>query len=229
MPSDSFRFDAKNVFLTYPQSGLLTAERLRDFLVEELGAKWFHIGRESHDDGQPHLHAYAGWDQRHRARGADHFDVDGKHPNITIPRSVRDVRKYVGKDGNVLTNCDGPEFDRDDEQLDKWKELLASTSRQEFMGKARELCGREYILQLDRLEYFCEKHYGRESTGYCGRTRGAFREPDALTRWVEENWEVLVRGGPSPLPTMACAYPLMPIGVETENGKTTLALAGGSI
>lgn len=187
----TFRFDARNVFLTYPNSGELTAERLRDFLVEERGARWFHIGRESHSDGRPHLHAYAGWDGRHRARGADHFDCEGQHPNITVPRNKRDVLKYVGKDGDVLSNCTGPDFDDSDDVAGKWGGLLSLPTKRDFMDGVAVASPRDYILSYDKLEYFCDKRYGRDRDTYRGRTRDQFVEPEPLTEWVNGYYLVL--------------------------------------
>jgi len=213
MSPGQFRFDAKNVFLTYANSGDLTKERLRDFLLEDLGCRWFHISRESHSDGRPHLHAYAGWDGRHRSRDERHFDCDGQHPNVTVPRNVGDVRKYISKDGDFLTNCDGPDFDRDSDVADGWGELLTAETREAFMDGARRKRPRDYVLSYERLEYFCDKHFGRENlSNYTGRERASFCEPLPLERWVFTHWEVRVRGGPSPLPTNINAYPLMPIG-----------------
>jgi len=227
MSPGQFRFDAKNVFLTYANSGDLTKERLRDFLLEDLGCRWFHISRESHSDGRPHLHAYAGWDGRHRSRDERHFDCAGQHPNITIPRNIGDVRKYISKDGDFLTNCDGPDFDRDSDCADGWGELLTAETREAFMDGARRKRPRDYVLSYERLEYFCDKHFGRKVGGYSGRERGSFCEPLPLERWVFTHWEVRVRGGPSPLPTNTCAYPLMPIGLETETRASKSTLIGG--
>lgn len=198
--TDSFRFDAKNVFLTYPNSGGLTKERLRDFFVERLGARWYHIGHERHSDGRPHLHAYVGWDGRHRARGATHFDVDGQHPNVTIPRDRRAVVEYVGKGGDVLTNIDLRDFDGDNTGTARWAELLSLPTKRAFMEGVARVDPRAYILQHERVEYFCEKKYGRDGHEYTGRHRGDFIEPEELTRWVEEHYEVRAGGAPEPLP-----------------------------
>lgn len=43
--------------------------------------KWC-LGRERHQSGETHIHAYLEWPQKLQIRGADLFDVDGHHPNI---------------------------------------------------------------------------------------------------------------------------------------------------
>jgi len=203
--SAPFRFDAKNVFLTYPNSGDLSKERLRDFLVDNLGARWFHIALESHSDGRPHLHAYAGWDGRHRARDSRHFDCEGQHPNITVPRNIGDVRRYISKDGDVLTNCDAADFDRDSGLADKWGQLLKLPTKRAFMDGAAELDPRSYILQHERLEYFCDKRYGRDTDEYSGRGRELFRELPIMTEWVERYYQVTGPGGPQ-CPSLPSSY-----------------------
>jgi len=80
----NFSFDGRDVFLTYPQCGDLTRERVRDFLLSTHSVRRFLVARELHDDGNPHIHAYAGWDERRRLSGERVFDVDGYHPNIPI-------------------------------------------------------------------------------------------------------------------------------------------------
>jgi len=188
--SSTFRFHAKNVFLTYPDSGELTKEQLRDFLVDRRGARWFHIGLESHADGRPHLHAYAGWDHKLDTRDARYFDVGNKHPNIAAPHSPRSVREYVGKGGDVLSNCSGPAFESSDGPASKWGSLLAEPNRESFMAGVARLDPRAFVLQHERVEYFCEKYFGREQPSYSGRGRDAFREPEELSRWVLEHWMV---------------------------------------
>jgi len=77
-----FRFNAKRAFLTYPQCGDLTKERLLEFLRDERGALWYCVGLEQHEDGGNHLHAYAEWADRLDVRDERHFDVAGQHPNV---------------------------------------------------------------------------------------------------------------------------------------------------
>jgi hypothetical protein len=197
-----FRFNAKNVFLTYPQCGDLSKERLRDFLVESLGCRWYHIGRESHVDGGYHLHAYAGWERKRDLRGADCFDCDGQHPNITIPRDAKAVAEYCGKNGDILSNVEIRDLPgRTGTTTGAWLELLNAPTKRAFMDGASKLDPRGFVYQLERLEYFCEKRYGMESGAYEGRGREEFVEPDELAEWVTENYEVRRPGG-APAPSL---------------------------
>ena len=105
MPPPVFRFNAKRVFLTYPQCGELTRERVRDTLVQTHGAKHYCVARESHSDGNYHIHAYGEWDGPFSSRDVRIFDVDGCHPNIQPVRSAKRVLDYIRKeDSDALAN-----------------------------------------------------------------------------------------------------------------------------
>jgi len=209
----SFSFDGRDVFLTYPQCGTLSRERLRDFLQVELGVRRFLVARELHDDGQPHLHAYAGWDARKRFTDARVFDVDGHHPNIQKPRSAKAVAEYCRKyDVEALCNFEVAELESGRGNTG-WRDLLrdcpdAST----FLARVEEHYPRDLCLSLGRLLEFCEWRFGSERPGYSGRSREQFLEPDELRDWARLSLEVYYSipsclldeaaqgGGPSPLP-----------------------------
>lgn len=186
MPASTrtFAFDGKHVFLTYPQCPL-EREQLRDILVARANIEKYLIARERHDDGNYHLHAYLHFGRRVRLVGSDVFDVEGYHPNIQTPRSARNVISYCCKeDDNPLAN-----FDYASGQPDEgWASILAaSSSKTEFLEAVRNRYPRDYVLNLERVLFFCEWRFGRDETPYNGRTRSEFREPAALTDWVGTN------------------------------------------
>lgn len=193
MPSvtRNFSFDGRDVFLTYPQSGDLTRERLRDFLVESLGVQRYLIARELHDDGRPHLHAYAGWDARKRLSDAACFDVDGHHPNIQKPRSAKAVAEYCKKyDSEVLCNFSVAELESGRGNTG-WRDLLRDCpDATTFLGRVEEHYPRDLCLSLGRLLEFCEWRFGSERPEYSGRRREQFLEPDELREWARLSLEV---------------------------------------
>lgn len=185
MPASSFAYDGVHVFLTYPQCPV-ERERLRDSLQEKYGDIQYCIGRERHEDGNFHLHAYVHFGRRRRFTQTDAFDVDGHHPNIQRPRNARDVIAYCRKeDGEALVS----------EKLEAvsipnggWGEVLElSKNRDEFLDLVGTRFPRDYVLSLDALLRFCEWKFGRVETEYTGRARSEFREPDSLTEWVSNN------------------------------------------
>jgi hypothetical protein len=194
MPSGprNFSFDGRDVFLTYPQSGELTRERVRDFLQEHAGVRRFLVSSELHDDGSPHIHAYAGWDTRRRITDERFFDVDGHHPNIQKPRSAKAVAEYCLKyDTEALCNFAVAELESYRGGTG-WRDLLrecpdAST----FLARVEEHYPRDLCLSLGRLLEFCEWRFGSSAQHYSGRHRSDFVEHPDLTRWVELSLEVI--------------------------------------
>jgi len=141
----SFAYDGRDVFLTYPQCGELSRERVRDFLTVELGVRRFLVARELHDDGNPHIHAYASWDTRRRFADARVFDVDGHHPNIQKPRSAKAVGEYCSKyDVEALRNFELTELESG-RGGGGWRDLLrdcpdASTFWHELKNTIHAIC-----------------------------------------------------------------------------------------
>lgn len=202
----NFGYDGRNVFLTYPQCGDLSRERLRDFLVGELGVRQFLIGRELHDDGQPHLHAYAAWDTRRRFKSARVFDVDGHHPNIQKPRSAKAVAEYCKKyDVEALRNFEIAKLVADSGGTG-WRAILRECpDKSTFLARVEEHYPGTLCTKLGQLLEFCEWRFGSNRCEYTGRSRGEFLEPDELRDWVGHSLEVL-------------QYPLMPISLVLSGG-----------
>lgn len=198
MPASSFAYDGVHVFLTYPQCSLERTE-LRDFLRGKIPGCEFVIGRELHDDGNPHLHAYVHFGSRRRFTDGRAFDVAGYHPNIQKPRRAADCAAYCRKDDAEALISEGLEGVLDSKP-GGWAEVLAmSSSRDHFLQLVRERFPRDYVLGLERLLFFCEWKFGREETVYAGRGREEFVEPACLGTWVLTNL------------TEVRVYPLMPI------------------
>jgi len=201
--SREFSFDGVQVFLTYPQCPL-EREQLRDILLERTDASKYLVARELHSDGNYHLHAYLHFGRRRRFTGTAIFDVEGHHPNIQRPRSPGSVIAYCCKeDTEPLANFDY----QDGEPNESWGTILArSNSKDEFLEAVRGRFPRDYVLNFERLLYFCEWRFGREETTYTGRGRHDFVELPTMKDWVEVNllqvlfWTYGPRGGPQSPP-----------------------------
>ena len=209
MPASNFAFDGQLAFLTYPQCGDLTRERLRDFLVQQLGAEQFCIARELHDDGNPHLHAVVRWGRRKRFVGPDCFDVDGRHPNIQRPNSLSRVLAYVRKSDDTPLDSEPP-LSAERGKSDAYASILAEASGpSDFLARVGEQRPRDLVLYLERLQAFSRWKWPKEVESYRGRARGEFRELPLMTEWVNNNVSH-VPGGPQSPPS-SFNYPLMPI------------------
>jgi len=209
-PPMSFRFHGKRVFLTYPQCPL-SRERIRDHLVQTCGVEHYLVARESHDDGNYHIHAYGEWTRRANIRDVRHFDVDGYHPNIQPVRSQRRVLEYIQKsDSEPLGNVESLPGGR----VHYGSILEEAGSRDDFLARVRDRYPRDYVISNQRLREFCQWAYPEERTPYVPRWT-EFREPERLREWreqslAEEAGKNVVPGGPQPPPS-SLIYPLMPI------------------
>jgi len=117
----NFRLDAKSIFLTIPQISSSNNEEANDIqktaynrVMEHFKDKldYLIVSLESHKDGGYHLHILIVLLKRFTTTKMDYFDfIADKHPNVQSARNVRDVIKYVIKDGNFLSyNIDPKDY-----------------------------------------------------------------------------------------------------------------------
>lgn len=92
--------DATTFFLTWPQSDF-NHEEVYQFLQSIKPVVWARVARELHESGEPHFHAIVRFGARVKTRSnMAIFDFMGRHPNIQVPRRVKDVLEYLVKGGN---------------------------------------------------------------------------------------------------------------------------------
>lgn len=173
-----FRFCAKSVLLTYPQCSL-SKEELKNGLGELISDGEFIIGRERHESGDPHLHAYIRWSRRVETRNGRYFDVGEFHPNIVVPRSAKGSIKYVGKDGDILSNMESTGDSESD-----WESIIRrSASAADFLDIIKRKRPKDYCLALERLEYAAAKLFKFNAPAYSS-AYDTFKPPDKCLEWV---------------------------------------------
>jgi len=150
-----FRFNAKKLFVTYPQANELSIERVRDFYVE-LGCTYYTIGQEVHADGDKHFHGFIEWSNVFDTRDERKFDIDGQHPNVQSARNASHVYQYCIKGGDFISNrqCPPAETNRR-----KFNDVVDAETADAFWTMMREEHPRDYILNHERLEYYAAKRY----------------------------------------------------------------------
>ncbi len=106
-----FRAQRKKQFLTYScpkaleENPITTHEALRDFLLSKGETDRFSIGKELHQDGGVHWHAY--FEQEVDTVDCRYFDFLGVHPNWKTGVYARHV-KYTQKFGEFIQEgCEG--------------------------------------------------------------------------------------------------------------------------
>lgn len=200
--ASNFRFNAKRVFLTYPQCGDLSRESVRDLLVSTHGAQYYCVARESHRDGNNHIHAYGEWASAFSTRDVRIFDLDGHHPNIQPVRSSRRVLEYIQKaDSDVLANVESLDGGR----VHYGSILAEAESRDDFLARVAERYPRDYVLSHGRLREFCDAKYPAPRVEYVPRYNEFANEPAELGEWklsLEEEVGKLTRAGGAPVPSL---------------------------
>lgn len=174
-------FHAKRYFLTYSQSGETTKEEIRDFLINNHGAEWYIIGREAHENGGHHIHAYIEWTRQKRIRDPGTFDYRGLHPNIQTVRSPVNCQAYCTKDGDYIANMEITRGKRTYGQI-----IASAGSAQEFMVAVEEAFPRDMVLHLDRITSYCNYKWP-SNTGEYTSEFSTFVVPEQLESWVEDN------------------------------------------
>ena len=156
----TFKISQKSYFITYPQCGELTKERVLQFFTL-LGAEKYAICRELHQDGNPHIHALIVFEKKFNSRSSSIFDIDGKHGKIEPLKSQPKALEYVKKDGDFITNIE------EEKKKRKYNQIIKECSKKkEFMEAVLEEHPRDYVINLEKVEYFANKHFKKETPQY---------------------------------------------------------------
>lgn len=178
-----FRFNAKNLFATYPQAEGLTTERVVRFYKEELKCSEYTVGRELHADGHIHYHCLVRWDQPFETRNERMFDIDGRHPNIQTARSPQAIYTYVTKDGDFQSN----RREENQNPKSKYSELLECPDVETFWTTVKRKFPQDYVLRLDKLEYMASKHFKPTIEEYISPFTDFVVTPE-IQRWLSEEF-----------------------------------------
>lgn len=190
-----YRLQAKNILLTYSQVDN------EDVFVRNPSAHFEHccsvwgpidvyrLGRELHQDGGTHFHAFIGTSDRCSTRNARLFDFDGYHPNVrairTTPGKAFD---YAGKHNDVIYEFgQKPGGDRapGNGRDGPWRDALASGSKEAFLDCLRDNAPRDYVLYHEAILRFVERQFKEEPPEYSSPVFETDRI-DALVRWVNQ-------------------------------------------
>lgn len=220
----SFQLYTKNFFVTYPRCDLPHGTIHEFFTSISPEPSYVITAAELHQDGSTHYHACVCFPTRKRLRDSRVWDIESHHPNIQAARNVGEVLSYVRKGGDFRESGVAPRTKRG------WKEVLdESNNTVQFMEGVKEISPRDYVLQYDRIDGFCRKHFARLEPYVSPYELESFVIPDELTGWALNSGlatgpaisvskkkrqkkrepktkrqkigrNLVVRGGPSPLP-----------------------------
>jgi len=177
-----FRVNARNYFITYPQCDK-SPEDVATFIAGIRSYSAILSVRETHEDGNPHIHVLVQFDRKFDCKNERQFDFDGFHPNITAARSVADCEKYCRKGSPEGENI----FETgifSGKRL--WSEIIDATTSEEVHSLAKEISPRDYVLSYDRICQYAEtKKF--VTTEYVSRFTN-FLVPEGCQKWLTEEF-----------------------------------------
>lgn len=193
------QYQFRYVLLTYAQCGSLDAFRVVEHL-SELGAECI-IGRENHEDGGVHLHAFVDFGRKFRSRDVRVFDVDGQHPNVSPSKGTPEKGyDYAVKDGDIVAGgLERPNRSRVPGSGDQWATILGAGDIDEFWKLCEELAPRALLTNFTSLRCFAEWRFRRERLPYITPRGITFETAGVagLDSWVRENLGNDTSGGES--------------------------------
>lgn len=177
-----FRFDAKQVFLTWPRCSFEPEDILANVALN-IGptyeiAKWA-ICQEVHEDGYYHAHALLEFNKRFNSRNERVFDIDGHHPRIEKRRGTVDQAiEYIEKEGVFIKHW--PKVTDS-----KWAMAREAQTAEEFWAVLNERCPKEVILNHERIEYYVRKRFKPEVPEYVPRFT-EFKVHPQMEQWATD-------------------------------------------
>lgn len=159
MPNPFVIKGCRYALITYAQCGNLDPWRIVD-LFASLRAECI-IGRELHEDGGIHLHAFVDFNRQFSSRTTTVFDVGGCHPNIEKSRGTPEKGyDYAIKDGDVVAGGLG----RPDHQSGngansshiKWSTIVMAETADEFWELCHELVPEHVVRSYPAIRKYCE-------------------------------------------------------------------------
>lgn len=187
----TFNFNARYALLTYSQCGDLDPWAVVHHLAELRGE--CIVAREAHADGGIHLHTFVDFGRRFRSRKTDIFDVDGCHPNVSPTHSTPSAGfDYAVKDGDVVAGgLQRPESGKRNARDDRWHDITAAGSREEFFELLLEHAPRELCTCFAQLTKYADWMYrvDREPYQHPVELRDASDHFPELREWVHQSLE----------------------------------------
>lgn len=214
--NNRFRVNATAVFLTYSQSKI-PRSRLVQHWQRQPRLKRVIIGQEHHQDGNLHWHILVEWDHKIDCRSANHFDMDGEHPNIktwdratTYEQWIYNHWKYCKKEDPTPWSVGEPptvnrKRKRDEVALEAFK-VCQEMGVNEAMSFLQVNSPYEYLIRSDQMFRTLMRHRNQLTERAPARELSAFKHAPLII----DNWRCLYINGATGLGKTAWARSLLP-------------------
>ncbi|AXH76478.1 MAG: Rep catalytic domain protein [Geminiviridae sp.] len=203
-----FRIDAKNFFITYPNSTNLPHGLVHQHLSDIRQPVNVYSCREAHENGEFHHHAIVAFENKFNCRNERYFDIEHEgviyHPNIQACRDIPASNTYIGKDGVTLGD---PIATIANARSNLYGDVLSEArDARHFMELIEERDTKNFVLNHDRLESFAIKRWGKweepEEPAFANDT--FLNVPQSMQDWVNNELNggearpkcLIVVGGP---------------------------------
>lgn len=184
----AFALNIFHVFLTYPQvPEELQRDALHNYLTNKFAFEYCCTSEERHEDGGKHFHVYAKFTKRFRSKDQSIFDYSGRHPNIQSAYNPGKCLTYVQKDKNFIESGVPPALKEDN----SWDAIVAVETKDDFMQAVKAKYPRDYVLNLEKLEYYAEKRFKPELPAYVP-IYNDFIVPAPVKEWMDQMHQVRV-------------------------------------
>lgn len=181
----AFRINARNLFLTYPNCG--AKQECFTFLKRRFDAdlRYLLVAQETHESGEPHLHAVVCLSRKINITGASSLDFNGHHGDYKAARDLAASITYCKKDDPVpLTYGQPPTFG----QRNLWESARGAESFDSFMDAVANIDYKSYVIHHDKIESFARKKYKSDPVLYTNPFTNWIPNT-AMDSWALENIE----------------------------------------
>lgn len=165
-----------------------------DYVLRKWQPVYVTVGEERHEDGGKHFHVFFKSNKRIRSTSERYFDWEGCHPNIQSAYNPHKCKDYCQKDGNYVEHGDAPEMK---EKKRGWEDLITAPTKEEFFKQVAEVYPRDYVINLEKIEYYADKKYKAEMPPYEPRF-GEFVVPERVQEWIAQMENVCALGATAP-------------------------------
>lgn len=180
--SMSFRLSAKYLLLTYPNCG--DKQACYNFLIDKFDdAKYILVAQETHQSGEPHLHAFIALTKRCNFKRADCLDFNGFHGNYQVARDKHASVTYCKKDDANPLEYGHLEASRES----KWAIARTASSRDEFMEAVADADYKTFVCFHDKIDAFATKKFKSDPMPYTDPFSNSWIPNTALDGWALEN------------------------------------------
>ena len=200
----SFRFKAKNIFLTYPNCPLHKNDVSTQLkvILHRHNITYILVCEETHASGEPHVHAMVQLDKQFETKNCRFFDIymgplhpqQGPtvryHPNIEPLHSPTASQKYLKKSGNFYE--DGV-FNNKKRSPSKnpnaiWKDILDTASDlNDFLAKVKDQRPQDFVLRWPAISSFANDHYKRVVEPFMPVFTEFQNLPQHIQQWANDN------------------------------------------